>query len=208
MCILEGYYGYFINYWTLDLAKLPYFWRIDFCRAILYSVGLGLCKMSIILLYQRVFEGSRLRQVLIATHTFNILLVLSYVLSAFLVSRPLSCNWELNQSADCKYNDVWDGSGAYSAVNAVFDVWLVVIPAVVVGRLQMKRESKVSVTAVFATGIVTSLVAVMRFVLYRLRRNLGMLCLSTCSLFFSSFVVTLIVLLQILSLSQVPPPKS
>lgn len=53
----------------------------------------------------------------------------------------------------CTYNDAWDGTGAYSAVNAAFDMWLVAIPAFVVWRLQMKTERKVNVIAVFATGV-------------------------------------------------------
>ncbi|KAF3760771.1 hypothetical protein M406DRAFT_334388 [Cryphonectria parasitica EP155] len=169
MCMLIGHYGDYNNYWTLDFANLPPFWRIDFARAVLYALCLGLCKASIICLYQRIFEGPRLWWVFLATQLFNALLALSYFVSAFFVARPFSCNFVLDLPADCKYDDVWDGSGAYSAVNAAFDVWLVVIPAVVVWRLQMRTGRKASVVAVFATGILTCLVAVLRFVLYRLQ---------------------------------------
>lgn len=110
--------------------------------------------MSIIFLYQRIFEGPRLRWVLLGTQTFNAALTLSYFLTAFWVAQPFSCTFEINLVAtNCTYNDVWDGTGAFSAVNAAFDVWLVGIPAVVVWRLQMKTERKLNVIAVFATGI-------------------------------------------------------
>lgn len=109
--------------------------------------------MSIIFLYQRIFEGPRLKMVLIGTQVFNALLMLSYFLAAFFVARPFECMFDVNLPSNCTYNDVWDGTGAYSAVNAVFDVWLVAIPAIVVWRLQMKTERKVNVIAVFATGI-------------------------------------------------------
>lgn len=52
----------------------------------------------------------------------------------------------------CVVNDVWDGSGASSAVNAAFDIWLILVPAFVVWRLQMKITRKLSVISVFATG--------------------------------------------------------
>lgn len=150
---VEGYYGDYINYWTLEFWNLPPFWKIDFARAELYAVCLGVCKMSIIFFYQRIFEGPRLRWVLLGTQTFNTLLTLSYFISAFLVAQPFHCNFILDQHRNCTYNDFWDGSGAYSAVNAVFDIWLVAIPAFVVWRLQMKTERKLNVIAVFATGI-------------------------------------------------------
>lgn len=150
-----GQYGDYINYWTLDLQNFPSFFKTDFARAQLYAVCLGVSKMSIVFLYQRIFEGSRLRRVLLGTQAFNALLILSYVVSAFLVARPFGCDFVLDVPGGCAYDDVWDGSGAYSAVNAAFDVWLVAVPAVVVWRLQMRTERKMNVIAVFATGILS-----------------------------------------------------
>lgn len=148
-----GYNGYYINYWTLDFWKLVPFLKLDFARAQLYAIGLGLSKMSIIFLYQRIFEGPRLRWALLGTQAFNGLLTLSFFLTAFFVARPFWCTFSAELSSECTYNDVWDGTGAFSAVNAVFDLWLVAIPAVVVWKLQMKTERKINVITVFATGI-------------------------------------------------------
>lgn len=147
------YYRDYQNLWTLDFWKLPYFWRVNFVRAEVYAVGLGLSKMSILFLYQRIFEGPRLKRVLVATQVFNVLLTLSYVIATFFVSMPFDCQFYLDGPAYCRYDDVWDGSGAYSALNAALDAWMVIIPAVVVWRLQMKTMRKLSVIAIFATGI-------------------------------------------------------
>lgn len=127
--------------------------KVDFIRAQFYAIGLGLSKMSIIFLYQRIFEGPRLRIVLLGTQAFNAALTLSYFLAAFWVAQPFSCTFEVDLGKNCTYHDVWDGTGAYSAVNAVFDIWLVGIPAAVVWKLQMKTERKLNVIAVFSTGI-------------------------------------------------------
>lgn len=148
-----GHYGDYINYWTLDLDNFPPFFKLNFARAQLYAISLGTCKTSIIFLYQRIFEGPRLRLVLLATQAFNVLLTLSYVVSAFFVARPFGCDFVLDIPETCSYDDVWDGSGAFSSVNAAFDVWLVAVPAFVVWRLQMRTERKINVVAVFATGI-------------------------------------------------------
>lgn len=141
----------------------------------LYAIGLGLSKASIVFLYQRIFEGPRLRWVLLAAQVFNALLALSYVVTAFFTARPFGCSFVLDEPAGgCTYNDVWDGSGAYSAVNAAYDAWLVGIPAVVVWRLQMRTANKVGVIAVFAAGVLTCLVAIARAVIYSLNGNPGM----------------------------------
>lgn len=80
------------------------------------------------------------------------LLSLAFFITAFFVFRPLYCNWQVDLDSDCVVNDDWDGSGASSAINTAFDIWLVLVPAFVVLRLQMKITRKLSVIPVFATG--------------------------------------------------------
>lgn len=84
---------------------------------------------------------------------FNILLALSYFLAAFFVWRPFACNFMVDPDRDCVKNDVWDGSGANAAVNAALDIWLIIIPAIAIWKLQMKVSRKLSLIAIFATGI-------------------------------------------------------
>lgn len=109
--------------------------------------------MSILFFYQRVFEGPRLKRVLIVTQVVNVLLALSYFITSFFVSIPFDCQFQVDIVEGCSYHDIWDGSGSYSALNAALDVWMVIIPAVVVWKLQMKTMRKISVIAMFSTGI-------------------------------------------------------
>lgn len=155
-----GHYRDCTNYWTLNFENLPHFFKIDFARAVLDAVCmfLGLSKASIIYLYQRIFERpSRLQRVLVGKQAYNAPLALSYVVSAFFVARPFGCDFVLDEApaGGCTRHDVCDGSGAYSAVNAALDAWLVAVPAVVAWRLQMRPESwKINAIAMFATGVV------------------------------------------------------
>lgn len=57
-----------------------------------------------------------------------------------------------NRDENCVKNDVWDGSGANAAVNAALDLWLIIIPAVSIWKLQMKVSQKMSLIGIFATG--------------------------------------------------------
>lgn len=158
MCILEDHWGYYRNYWTLDFDNIPPYLKADFARTVVYAVGLGLCKASIICLYQRIFEGPRLRWMLLLSQIFNAILSLSFVISAFFVAQPFSAQFEVDRPANYVYHDVWDGTGAFSTVNAAWDIWLIAIPAVVVCQLRMKTERKLNVIGVSATGIMYVLI--------------------------------------------------
>lgn len=151
----EGHFGHFEHAWDLDFWKWPIFLKINFARVNLYAITLGICKMSILFFYARIFQfgGNYIRWVLWATQIFNGLLSLSYLVTSFFVARPLNCVWEINELlSECVYSDVWDGSGAYAAVNGALDVWMVLIPAFVVWRLQMSTSRKLSIIAIFAAG--------------------------------------------------------
>lgn len=109
--------------------------------------------MSILFLYQRIFDGAKVRRFLWATQIFNVSLAVAYFIAQFLVSQPLYCEWTFDQGDECTYHDVFDGSGAYSALNAALDLWMVLLAAFLIWKLQMKVNKKLSVIAVFATGI-------------------------------------------------------
>lgn len=151
-CRTEGVYGCYVHYWDLDWERGDTFYKINFARAELYSITLAVTKMSIIFFYQRIFEGPKVRRVLWGTHIFNILLALAYFIAQCFVSQPLYCEWTFNQGPECTYNDVFDGTGAYSAMNAALDLWLVGVAAFLIWKLQMKVTKRLGVIAVFATG--------------------------------------------------------
>lgn len=134
---------------------MPIFLKLNFAHAELFAIALGICKASIIFLYQRIFDttNNTLRWVLWGTHVFNILLSLSYFFASIFVFQPFACQFMVNEDENCVKNDVWDGSGANAAVNAALDLWLIIIPAVSIWKLQMKVSQKLSLIGIFATGI-------------------------------------------------------
>ncbi|KAG8158476.1 hypothetical protein KVR01_011598 [Diaporthe batatas] len=168
LCILQGVIGCYVHFWDLDFEKLPGFYKVNFARAQLYAITLAVTKMSILFFYQRIFDGPRVRRVLWATQIFNISLAVAYFIAQFLVSQPLYCEWTFDQGDECTYHDAFDGSGAYSALNAALDLWMVLLAAFLIWKLQMKVNQRLSVIAVFATGILTFCSALFRFIIWRL----------------------------------------
>lgn len=147
------YYAPQSQYWYLDFWKQPYGWKLQFASWEIFPFALALCKASILAFYNRIFEGQWIRRLLMGSQVFNVLLALSFFLTKFFVDWPLRCAFELLPESQCTHNDVWDGSGAFSAVNAVFDVWMIAVPAFMVSRLNMSTAKKFKIVAFFATGI-------------------------------------------------------
>lgn len=148
----EGVIGCYVHLWDLDFEKVPEFYKINFARAQLYAITLAVTKMSILFFYQRIFEGPKVQRVLWATQFFNISLAVAYFIAQCFVSQPLYCEWTFDQGPECTYHDVFDGSGAYSALNAALDLWMVLVAAFLIWKLQMKVTKKLGVIAIFATG--------------------------------------------------------
>ncbi|KAK7698693.1 hypothetical protein SLS64_012304 [Diaporthe eres] len=152
LCVLEGVIGCYVHLWDLDFEKVPEFYKINFARAQLYAITLAVTKMSILFFYQRIFEGPKVQRVLWATQFFNISLAVAYFIAQCFVSQPLYCEWTFDQGPECTYHDIFDGSGAYSALNAALDLWMVLVAAFLIWKLQMKVTKKLGVIAIFATG--------------------------------------------------------
>ncbi|KAL2289818.1 hypothetical protein FJTKL_01129 [Diaporthe vaccinii] len=168
LCVLEGVIGCYVHLWDLDFEKLPQFYKINFARAQLYAITLAVTKMSILFFYQRIFEGQKVQRVLWAAQFFNISLAVAYFIAQCFVSQPLYCEWTFDQGPECTYHDVFDGSGAYSALNAALDLWMVLVAAFLIWKLQMKVTKRLGVIAIFATGFFTFCSALFRFVIWRL----------------------------------------
>lgn len=59
----------------------------------------------------------------------------------------------VNVADYCTKKDAWDGSGDNAGVNAALDIWLIIISAVVIRKLQMKVSQKLSLIMIFAAGL-------------------------------------------------------
>lgn len=147
------WYGPKNQYWFLDFWKQPYGWKLTFASWSIFPIALALCKASILTLYHRIFEGTWIRRLLWGSQVFNILLALSYFIANFFIAVPLDCQFYLMTESACLQQNVWDGSGAFSAVNAAFDIWIVAMPAFMIWRLNMARGRRLRIIGIFSTGI-------------------------------------------------------
>lgn len=111
-------------------------------------------KISICFLYLRIFSTSTLRKVLWGTQIFNILLIVAFLCADFGQCVPLSyfwLAWDKEHSGSCFNINAM--AYAHSAINIALDIWMLILPATEVWRLNMSSKKKLSVSAMFAIGI-------------------------------------------------------
>lgn len=125
-----------------------------FIFEVLYTLTLGMIKISICFLYIRIFSNSTLRKVLWGTQIFNSLLIVAFLCADFGQCRPLSYfwnAWDQEHSGSCFNINAM--AYAHSAINIALDIWMLILPATQVWKLNMSLKNKLAVSAMFSIGI-------------------------------------------------------
>lgn len=119
---------------------------------IIYGPTIFLAKLSILLLYFRIFVTAK-RTTFYAIHFiiwFNLLFYLANLPTEIWTCLPREKIWDPTVDGKCLDNDAILVCGGI--VNVVTDFVILLIPLVLIGRLQMPRAKKIGISAVFATG--------------------------------------------------------
>jgi hypothetical protein len=120
-----------------------------------YAVALGLVKCSILLSLIRIFHVFRtFRIIAYLAMTFCICWALQTILIAFLICRPISYNWDqVNQTGKC--GDLTAAYVSIGIVDVISDLIIFVLPLPLIGKLKMRRSSKLATMGLFALGVFT-----------------------------------------------------
>ena len=128
-----------------------------------YDVGMSMVKISILLLYRSLFRGRTLHIV----NSIFIAVVIAWGLSNLLPSifscRPISGFWNFDMQPPPVCIDKRVLYVAGSTINIATDVAILCLPIRQVMRLQMHRQTKVALVAVFLLGGLVCIVSAVRF---------------------------------------------
>lgn len=120
---------------------------------VIYGPTIFFAKLSILLLYLRIFVTGKGSKTYYAIHFIiwsNFLFYLSNLPTEIWTCIPRERIWDPTVDGKCLNNDAIIVSGG--AINVVSDFGILLIPIVSIGHLQMPRAKKIGVLAVFATG--------------------------------------------------------
>lgn len=120
---------------------------------VIYGPTIFFAKLSILLLYFRIFVTTKRSKTYYAIHFliwFNLLFYLTNLPAEIWTCIPREKIWDPTIEGKCVDNDAIIVTGG--VINVVSDFGILLIPLVSIGRLQMPRAKKIGVSAVFATG--------------------------------------------------------
>ncbi|KAI9367089.1 hypothetical protein BJX61DRAFT_538346 [Aspergillus egyptiacus] len=126
-----------------------------------WVLSLSCTKISILLLYLRIFPVRWLVRSAWATIGVIVAWAIATILAGCLICRPFAYNWDKTiPGATC--GDQVASFTATGVINLVTDVIVLVLPMPSLSKLQMAMYKKVTLIAVFGLGLVTCIISALR----------------------------------------------
>ncbi|KAL0932549.1 CFEM domain-containing protein [Colletotrichum truncatum] len=166
---VSRFYGYELgigrDIWSLSHNEVNRFMQVFFAFEILYDVGVGALKASILFFYIRIFSfvKSNFSTTLWCTQAFNLLNCIAFIIANLNQCKPFWYSWE-----------GWDGRHAgtcvnvpamlisHAAINIAINTWMVLLPVTQVLWLQLKKRQKLEIMSMFGLGIFITIVSCIR----------------------------------------------
>ncbi|KMU85945.1 integral membrane protein [Coccidioides immitis H538.4] len=127
--------------------------KLFYTLQIFYKCTIGLTKISIVLLYRRIFQTRKFRFQLICNYV--LVLVALYAIASIIVTifecMPIVKVWDRSTNGTCiNFTAFWYANAAW---NITSDLIILILPMPVVHTLYLPYRSKFGLTAIFTLGI-------------------------------------------------------
>ncbi|KAL2279609.1 hypothetical protein FJTKL_13298 [Diaporthe vaccinii] len=93
--IIANQNGLGMDIWFVPFNQITNFLQIFFVFEVLYTLTLGIIKISICFLFLRLFPERRIRRYLWATQLFNVTVIVVYVIVDLAQCQPMSYFWDM-----------------------------------------------------------------------------------------------------------------
>lgn len=116
----------------------------------LYPLAIWAVKISVLLLYNRIFVGEGFRRLLWATGVFISACTVVLVLGSIFQCQPVSAAWDTLPGAHCiEIGTMWM---VMACLNVLTDLIILFAPLPQLWRLQMKMRMKMQLIGIFGIG--------------------------------------------------------
>ena len=153
------------HFFSLLLSDREKFEKIDYVFNLFYTTGYPLSRISLVLLYRRVFVQRWFRNVC----WFFIAVFSAYMIATIIIDSmlnyPVAAYWDPNITPKRTVNLV-QLYIANAAFNIATDSMLLILPMTIIWRLSMSWQQKVGLTAVFSMGALTLVASISRLVFF------------------------------------------
>ncbi|KAI0178975.1 hypothetical protein GGR52DRAFT_534303 [Hypoxylon sp. FL1284] len=157
--------GFFVHQWNVRVKNISHLFYIVHVGSILYSVGIMLFKVAIILQWKRIFVPRGTKGPFYWTcHALlwiNVLLYSIIVIVICASCKPFRKLWDQLSPGYCSADrQIIDISTAVG--NLISDLVILVLPQRVIWKLQIKKEKKIGIAFIFFVGIFAIISAAFR----------------------------------------------
>ncbi|KAI0442183.1 hypothetical protein F4803DRAFT_520211 [Xylaria telfairii] len=156
--------GHFVHLWDFRVGGMAPFYRNGFYATILYEAVMLAIKPMILLEWIRIFASAGPRTAFNWTcyilGTVNILLYIASILTDSVSCVPREYWWDrtiMGHCADTRNLPIVTG-----VLNAVIDLFILLLPQAIIWRLQMSSRKRLGVSFVFLAGIISVGAAITR----------------------------------------------
>lgn len=127
--------------------------QLAFIADVLYFTIVGAAKISILLIYYRIFAISRsLRRHVLVVGVVVIMFWAATTLATIFNCWPIEWSWKnsFSPAPYCiNYNIFWLTAGV---IEVVLDIWIIILPMREVKKLQLSVQKRVGLASVFLIG--------------------------------------------------------
>ncbi|KAM0540619.1 hypothetical protein ACHAPJ_013563 [Fusarium lateritium] len=138
----------------------PRFWQTTVGSTLVYSVCIGLAKLSVLTFYLRISPVKFVRRAVHILMTLVCVYTFLYVLLIVFRCRPVPAGWDLTIEGECIEKTV--PVLLLAVCNIVVDCFVLCLPIRIVQPLQIPLRQKISLAVLFATGGFIIIVSIRR----------------------------------------------
>ncbi|KAJ5397577.1 hypothetical protein N7509_005690 [Penicillium cosmopolitanum] len=155
-----GYHIAYLNATNPNLIVLERKFRL--MQAYIYVVTANLPKISILILYRRLFTPTILRLISTAMIWVLAIVIVVKILLVSFVCRPFAANWDQDNPGS-KCLNMQSVSSLSTLPNIITDVVMLLLPVPVIWSLHTKLITKIQLTFTFALGSLGLITSILRF---------------------------------------------
>ncbi|KAK8052451.1 hypothetical protein PG993_003836 [Apiospora rasikravindrae] len=126
-----------------------------------WVISLSLCKISILLLYRKLFPTPLIHWASLATSCLIAAWAIATIMAGCLICQPISKNWDLTMT-DGHCGDQVLSFTITGVINLITDVMVLVLPLPNLYKLQVPIQQRVVLVGVFSLGFLTCAVSAVR----------------------------------------------
>lgn len=158
-------YGGGVHQWDVPLGRVIEFAKLANTTEMLYSPAIFLAKLSILLMFRRLFDTAGTGKTHYLIHILiwaNLAFYFPYLAATVFQCVPRARIWDPTLKGGCI--NLQAAFIAASAINVVSDFSILLLPLYRISKLKIPTRRKMGVLAIFAVGLFTCISSIMRLV--------------------------------------------